>query len=204
MSALMAGNKPVYSAYEWGMLDNPQGGAFRFPDWVSCAAIITVGGSGGGGGGSGNYADYVGQPGTGGEAKFNWVMLTGGAPRNLSYTIGAAGAGGAAGTSANGWKAGRGGAGGVTTVTGCVEVSALGGAGGAPVFAHVPGVKPPELAAEQRPELRSWSIPALWQKRMPGVGDKFSTYGGPGAWPGKAGNPGADGFIYLYMWGYQV
>lgn len=207
VSGLLKGDEVLFSR---GMkVDLSGSGMFPLPLWATAVCVVLCGGGGGGAAGV-LITARPGKGGSAGEIAKVFGVLSPGTPRVIEYSVGAGGSAG------KGWTPGSydgkpGAAGEQSSVSGAVSAIAAGGAGGnGSVRTSASPTSPVEgqIGASVTPI----DLPAPWPDRVygdtvfgpPGAGKGGDGgFGSASAGTGNPGSPGADGFITVYVWGYQ-
>lgn len=207
VSGLLKGDEVLFRR---GMkVDLSGSGMFPLPVWATAVCVVLCGGGGGGNAG-GALSTFQGKGGSAGEIAKVFGVLSPGAPRVIEYSVGAGGVGGE-GRASSAYDGKPGAAGGQSSVSGAVSAVAAGGAGGNGSVRT--SVVPKALVAGQEgASVTPIDLPAPWPDRVNGdtvFGSPGAGNGGDGGFgsvsgvSGKPGSPGADGFITVYVWGYQ-
>lgn len=206
VSGLLKGDEVLFSRVM--KVDLSGSGMFPLPLWATAVCVVVCGGGGGGAAGGWSNA-YQGKGGSAGEIAKVFGVLSPGTPRVIEYSVGAGGAGGK-GLGSSVLHGAPGAAGEQSSVSGAVSAIAAGGAGGngsakSSAFPKVP------VEGQIGASVTPIDLPTPWPDRVNGdtvFGPPGAGKGGDGGFGtnmggGTPGSPGADGFITVYVWGYQ-
>lgn len=207
VSGLLKGDEVLFSRVMKVELSGS--GMFPLPLWATAVCVVVCGGGGGGNAG-GLLSTFQGKGGSAGEITKVFGVLSPGTPRVIEYSVGAGGSAGK-GRITGAYDGKPGAAGEQSSVSGAVSAVAAGGAGGN--GSVMTRVAPTSLVEGQRgASVTPIGLPAPWPDRVngdtvfgpPGAGKGGDGgFGSASASTGKPGSLGADGFITVYVWGYQ-